>query len=226
MYYFKFYLGTVLMLLFSVSMYAQTKPKRVLGTFIFKQDVYNYEFNMESIQNYTFTLSSFTDQGKRDSVKKDTVKKDTVTKTVKSDTVKTDSVKVAKEPTTIGKPLDYIFSEFEQQVFEDLFVAQMKAKFTSTDTAGLKKKATQIFFEIKAKLEFLDDEPITANLILRRDEIKSVLKGEIPADYTGRLRNLLVNHRIDKVSVETEDGTIKNIFVKLIEPGILNTNAQ
>jgi len=224
MYHLKIYSGAVLMLLFSTTLSAQVSPKRVLGTFISKQNVYNYEFNMESIQNYTFTLSSFTDQGKRDSVKKDSV-----TKTVKTDAAVKDTTKTAKasnDSTTVGKPLNYIFSDFEQNVFEDLFMIQMKNKFKRTDTTELKKKATQIFFEIKAKLEFLDDEPITANLILRRDEITSVLKGEVPADYTGRLHDLLVIHRIDKVSVETEDGAIKNIFVKLIEPGILNTNAQ
>jgi len=137
---------------------------------------------------------------------------------------------ISKNTDTTDSPksdsLNYIFSEFEQLKFEGVFIKQMKDKFNISDTNSLRKTGTQIFFTVKAKLEFLDDEPVTANLILKRDSISSILKSSIYESNKNPLDSSQIWHRIDRVSVETEDGAIKNIIVRVIDPKDLNKSTQ
>jgi hypothetical protein len=86
------------------------------------------------------------------------------------------------------------------------------------DSTSLNNKSLEIFYKIKARLEFIDDEPVTAYLILKRDTVYSLLKNNSSAHYTGSLSKMTAAHRVTSVRVETEDGTIKNIIAHFVKP--------
>ncbi len=94
---------------------------------------------------------------------------------------------------------------------------QMNTKFKVSDSL-VRRSATEVFFTLKARYDFIDDEPVTAYLILKKDYIWSILRGNSSKTYNGLLSELLVRHRIHRVEAETEDGAIKNISVYLVDP--------
>lgn len=207
-----------LFLMFPALLLAQSQPKRLLGTFIYKSKVYNYEFISENLNNYNLKLSSaFKNAEKADSVKVDSAKVDTAKN-------EDEDGKTAKSnPDT----LDYIFSDFNEEVFSEVFRSQLKNKFNIDSNKQLNAKATQVFYEIKANLSFVDDEPVTAHLILKKDRIFSILKSIDSSHYTnGRLSKVTVWHQVERVTVETQDGAIKNISVHVIDPRVVNTAGQ
>ncbi len=158
----------------------QSQAQKVLGSFIFKGESYNYEFAKEEAGVFTFHISKLGDPPPNDS-------------------------------------LTYSFSEFSQQQVTGLFVNQMNKKYNVPKNEELNQKSIEIFFTIKARFDFLDDEPITAFLILKKDIIKSILKGNSSVFYDAALNNFILPHYIKRVSIETEDGAIKNITVQAID---------
>src|ERR1051326_3533386 len=138
-----FQLRTCIVMLMFLSFqqtFSQTASKRLLGSFIFSNQAYNYEFTMEAGDSYSFSISSITDSGQTDN------------------TVNADNAHNA------GKR---VFNEFGENIFETVFVGIMKEKY-GMENDGIKKTATEVFFKIKAKLDFIDDEPTTAYFILRK----------------------------------------------------------
>lgn len=109
-----------------------------------------------------------------------------------------------------------LFSEFSQQIFEKIFISQMAAKYQLTDD-DVKRVATEVFFKIKTKLDFLDDEPVTAFMILKKDIIWSVIRGNSSSHYKGVLSEALLRHKIHRVEGEIADGALKNISVYLVD---------
>jgi hypothetical protein len=139
----------ILLCLFLVQqVIAQAPSKRLLGSFILGNEAYNYEFTMEASDSYSFGISSISD---------------TIAATANND---------RGETLAAGKN---IFNEFTEDIFERVFAKQMKDKYTIEDDST-KKAATEVFFKIKAKLDFIDDEPTTAYFILKRDHIFSLLR--------------------------------------------------
>jgi hypothetical protein len=201
---------------------AQTSPKRIVGSFIYNHKVYNYEFVEESSDSYNMKISGFPSDALAlqppEKTKTDSLKK--VNAPARADTNKssktTDTTRAAKDT---ANSLDYAFNEFSQQVFIKTFVIQMTNKFNAADNNELRQQAVALFAKIKANLDFLEDEPVTANLILRKDEVHSILIGNTSAYYDARLSQLLARHRVERVMVETQDGAIKNIIVHLVYPG-------
>lgn len=177
---------------FTVVLFGQSPPKRILGSFIFDGVAYNYEFTNEAVSNYSFRISKANRQQSDEAV--------------------------ASEESESGEDGKYIFSEFQKAVFESIFSKQMIEKFPVSDTPELKDKATEIFFLLTAKLDFMDDEPITAYLILRHDTISSLLKANSSVYYNGPLSRLTAKHKVDRVDVEIEEGAIKNLKVHVIRP--------
>lgn len=221
---------TIFMLLcISALSFAQTKSKKVLGTFVYKDKAYNYELKKADVNNYSFTINSLTKTS--DNVDKFDNKKATDTTNVKP--VDTTKVSIITDPKDIpasvmdadtmktdsGKNVR-TFDEFNRDGFIKIFKDVMidNYSFTNADTISLNKKALELFFVIQAKLEFLDDEPVTAHLILKRDTIKSILISNSSGYYNGRLSNPILSHKVTEAQVETEDGTIKNIIVRVTDP--------
>jgi hypothetical protein len=212
--------------MFPVLVLAQSQPKRLLGTFIYKGKVYNYEFISENVNNYNLKLSSaFRTAEKTDSVKVDSTKTDTAKN--KDVTEKVTESNDARTVKSGQDTLDYVFSDFSEEIFSEVFRSQMKDKFSVDSTKQLNAKATQVFYEIKANLSFVDDEPVTAHLILKKDRIYSILKANKSSYYTyGNLSKPTARHQVERVTVETQDGAIKNISVHLIDPRVVNTGGQ
>ena len=160
---------------------SQGSPERILGSFIFKNDVYNYKFIKENVDSYSFQIS----------------KSDTDDNQVRS----------------------FIFSDFTQDIFIDGFKIEMKKYFlndTTTNNDSLEKKGIELFFKIQARLNFLDDEPITAYFILKKNNIRSFFLANTSDYYNGILSDLYLNHDIGWILIEIEDGAIKNIKVQLL----------
>ncbi|MDB5024303.1 MAG: hypothetical protein JWP78_2058 [Mucilaginibacter sp.] len=227
-----FHAALAVFLLAPLCALAQSSPKRVLGSFIYNHKVYNYEFVEESSDSYNLKISGFPSnaaasaESDASKVAKETTKKDTTvtdTTTAATDTLK--KVPSVTDASSSAHNLDYAFSELSQTVFTEVFTTQMADKFKVDINDGLKKEAIELFFKIKARLDFLDDEPVTANLILKKDVVYSVLKANASSYYHAGLSDLLVPHRVDRVMVETQDGAIKNVSVHLVNPKAPNDPA-
>jgi hypothetical protein len=178
----------LLFVLFSSDGNSQSKSKRLLGSFIYGKNSFNYEFTMEANDSYSFSISSIT-------------------------------VAHAHDDTTgeVDSAAASLFNEFSQNVFEQIFINQMKEKYRAPDSL-VRKSATEVFFKIKAWFDFIDDEPTTAYLILKKDSIWSLLRVNSSKYYKGSLSEVLARHKIHRAEIETEDGGIKNISVYLVDP--------
>lgn len=112
-----------------------------------------------------------------------------------------------------------IFSDFDQSNFTDLFEDFMESKlsYSPINDSELSDKAKEIFYKIKARLDFIDDEPITAYLILKKNYAYSYLTANSSNYYKGDLGKIILKHNVKEVDIETEDGAIKNISVNLDE---------
>lgn len=183
-----------------------------MGTFIYNSKAYNYEFIKESDESYNLKLSTIE---KADA-------------SAKADTTENNDGNEEKTNTDASESTgnSNLFSSFEKGVFEGIFLNQMKAKFNEDSSGSLTDIATRIFFSIKARLDFIDDEPITAYLILKKDSIHSFLSSNSSVYYTGRLSRLVAYHAIDRVTVETQDGAIKNITVRMLDTALVKQHAE
>jgi hypothetical protein len=114
----------------------------------------------------------------------------------------------------------YTLNEFFQESFTTLItnlLTQEKIVFSkdcSYDTV-ISKKATAIFFDIKAKFDFKDDEPVTAYLKLKGLRVNCYYTKSTKLAKTNDDRLIENKLLVDDVSVEFEDGDIKNLFVDL-----------
>ena len=115
----------------------------------------------------------------------------------------------------------YTFNEFKIETFKPLceyILNQRKILFLTecySDTS-IKDISLSIFYQIKAKLEFKDDEPTTAFLKLKNQTLNCYYS-ETPYIQNFRSDKYLIKNKfiVDNVSVEFEDGTIKNMFADL-----------
>lgn len=176
----------------SLNLFAQNNQRRILGDFIFKGEVYSYEFSQDDINNYSLYLSKFGSRESRTEEK---------------------SAEVAKPDTNI------YFHEFSKTIFEKVFLGQMKEKYKLDPEVILKEKTSEIFFTINAQLKLYEDEPVTGYMILKKDSVFSFLRAHPGGYYNGDLGKAIASHIIHKVQIETDDGTIKNITLKVVKSG-------
>jgi len=128
---------------------------------------------------------------------------------------------IANTISDIANSKEYTLNDFKQETFIPLckyILNKRKILFLpecSADTSS-NNIALSIFYQIKAKLEFKDDEPVTAYLKLKNQKINCYYR------KTSRLRDTdsdatIIQNKfiVDNVSVEFEDGTIKNIYADL-----------
>ncbi len=201
----------VLLLLCS-NCFAQSNPQRILSSFIYKSKAYNYEFIKESEDSYSLKLS--------------TIEK--AAAAAKADTTENNNSSEEKAAAkTSTDTNNNLFNSFEQNVFVGIFLNQMKGQFgADTSIQSLKDIGTGIYFKIKTRLDFVDDEPVTAYLILKKDSIHSFLSSNSSVYYNGRLSWLAAYHAVDRVTVETQDGAIKNITVRMLDTALVNQHAE
>ncbi len=143
-----------------------------------------------------------------------------------SDSLYTKIEKAISNSITIAETRTYPMNVFEQEPFQ-IIVKNLLTKRESTflkecTTPGvdmIAKKATALFFEIKARLDFQDDEPSTAYLKLKSNFVKCYFDNHRKIQYHAskdKNNNQILNKFfVNNVTVEFEDGTIKNIFADL-----------
>ncbi|AKD56985.1 porin family protein [Spirosoma radiotolerans] len=210
----KAYLFSLFLFLIYINSYSQDSQRRVLGAFVYNHNVYNYEFVKENIDIYSLEISTkafsspnVTTAGSTSGVSTSGV---STSSTVKSITSKSNE----------NSDDNNVFNEFTKETFVEVFLKQMREKF-NYDTLkflSLKDQGISLFFKIKTRLEFADDEPLTAHLILRRDTTTSLLiANDLVNHYTGALSILKLSHKVDRVTIEIEDGAMKNIVARLIK---------
>jgi hypothetical protein len=215
------------------STFAQEKAKKVAGTFVYQSKAYNYEFNKLASNNYSFVINSLTDSntastGASSSTETDSTPSADTTANAENNSSDTTSNTQDAAPSSIGTTTNQtaekstsneIFDEFSKEVFRVLFQHQMITKYgINEDNESknlLNKKSLELFFIIQSKLEFLDDEPVTAHMILKKDRVNSILISNSSSFYNASLSYPVIKHNIKSVDIETEDGTIKNIIVLL-----------
>lgn len=119
------------------------------------------------------------------------------------------------------------FAELKPDVFQKVFEKQMAELYAfdgKTINPSKKKdmpdKANEIMYEIRARAEFEDSEPVTAYLTLKRKYIALDVpvkyrfkRGQNTTDTTGKVS---VNFKVSNLQIEFEDGTIKHILADLI----------
>lgn len=137
----------------------------------------------------------------------------------KIETVITSAVSIVETKT-------YPMNVFEQDPFQAIVrevLNKRKSTFLpeciSSEQEVIDKRATALFFEIKSRLDFQDDEPSTAYLKLKNNFVKCYLDNHRKIRYrqnkdknNTQLQNGFL---IEDITVEFEDGTIKNIFADL-----------
>jgi hypothetical protein len=137
----------------------------------------------------------------------------------KIETVITSAVSIVETKT-------YPMNVFEQDPFQAIVkevLDKRKSTFLpeciSSEQEVINKRATALFFEIKSRLDFQDDEPSTAYLKLKNTFVKCYLDNHRRIRYhenqdknNTQLQNGFL---IEDITVEFEDGTIKNIFADL-----------
>lgn len=191
--------GVMLMLcLFPFLLWSQ-KPETglVLGTFIYSDSAYTFEFTKFSSTNYSFVVKQIDIS-------------DTATKPA-------DSVVQSGDSSSAMEHAVKRFSTFNPEIFRTVFVSQMKL-FGWKDTSTLRDKSTEVFAIIEARLKFLDDEPVTAYLLLKRRMFNSYFMFNRSNYYNGELSKLILSHVVHQVHVEIYEGAIKNIEVLVINP--------
>ncbi len=126
---------------------------------------------------------------------------------------------------SIAENKAYTLNSFEQDPFEQVVTTLLQRRkllflnecVVNTEIIG--KRASNLFFDIKARLQFADDEPSTAYLKLKNNRIQCYyLEGRnIRNLKNGKSKQKLISKKflVDDVTVEFEDGTIKNIFVDM-----------
>lgn len=142
---------------------------------------------------------------------------------------------IVKSISEVDVDKEYTINEFKRETFVTLFGLLLKKKeiLTSPECSldgTIDDLAQTIFYSIKPKLEFADDEPITAYLKLKNTKIDCYFysdspyvesKGFLRSDDTdGKINN---KFNIENIGVEFEDGVVKNLFVDLI-PLDINLN--
>jgi hypothetical protein len=113
----------------------------------------------------------------------------------------------------------YVFETFEFDIFKSGFKEKLSAIVPSyketTHGAKIPSKAAEAFYSIQARKELLDDEPVTARIIVKSDFIASFLSYNSSLYYQGPLSSLLVEHKLKDLEVEFDQGTIKNVTLRL-----------
>lgn len=138
---------------------------------------------------------------------------------VKIETVITSAVSIVETKT-------YPMNVFEEDPFKVIvkeLLTKRKSTFLpeciSSEQNVIDKRATALFFEIKSRLDFQEDEPATAYLKLKSNFVKCYLDNHRRIRYhenQDKNNTQLENgFSIDDITVEFEDGTIKNIFADL-----------
>lgn len=128
---------------------------------------------------------------------------------------------IANTVSEISDSKDYTLNDFKQETFiplckyilnkrKILYLPECSGDTSSNDIA------LSIFYQIKAKLEFKDDEPVTAYLKLKNQKINCYYRKTSKLRDTDSDATVIQNKfTVDNVSVEFEDGTIKNIYADL-----------
>ncbi len=215
----------IAILLFPYFAVAQSGPARVIGSFLYKNAVYNYDFSRDDQDSYALFITQMDTERKKDSLNTKTLLK-SAGSTDQSDTTAQSKSQASKDTTNAVNKASVLsaedstfFSELSKDIFDNIFKNQMKEKFgAALDDKDLQEKSSEVFFKIKARLAFLEDEPTTAYMILKKDLIYSFLKENSAKYYDGRLSWAIVPHLVHKASVEIDEGTIKNIKVQLLDP--------
>jgi hypothetical protein len=120
----------------------------------------------------------------------------------------------------------YLFSELTNSILQQAIVDQLHLNFGIAEDDELDDFAIAQAIRIKSNFEFLDDEPVTANLILKDDYVSSLLTYNNSPYYTGSLSRLVAGHRVESVRIETEDGAIKNIIAHFVAPSVKTENVS
>ena len=213
------------LLLFPNFANSQSSPARVIGSFLYKNAVYNYDFTRDDQNSYALFITRI-NYKEKDSINTTTSVKPQDSESEKKiePMLKTTSdmaqivISKGDKQSLVNQKDSTFFSEFSKDIFDIIFKNQMKGKFNAVDGQALQEKSSEVFFTIKTRLDFIEDEPTTAYMILKKDGIFSFLKENSAEYYKGRLSNLFVYHLIHKTSVEIDEGTIKNIKVQLLDP--------
>lgn len=223
----------IFVLLTGISHAQTSSPKKVLGSFVYDGSAYNYEFKAVSIDNYTFRItqtdspSAATTETAQPAGSGDNA----VTPAEGSDETapveeRVNPVVPETEEDENADEVDFLFAEFSQDVFQNIFLDQMEGLGATRTDDDLEDLSLAIFIKIQTRLQFIDDEPITSYLILRRDRIKSFLQANKTVFYNGRLSRLMAEHEVQSVRVEIEGGAIKNIIAHFIKPNSAPTPRQ
>lgn len=199
---------------FTISSRAQNHVKTVMKSFVFENNAYSYEFIRDDFDQFKFRITRL--------VKPEGDEYETESSTGKDSLTSKQAKKGDSTKSMITDSAFVVFDSFDKEVFKMIFKKKMLLYDKSFDNRKLEDKATEVFLAINMKLDFLDDEPLTAYAKLKRDYIYSFMISNLSPYYNKRLSEVVVKHSIASVDVETEDGTIKNIKVHLVAPAESN----
>jgi hypothetical protein len=128
------------------------------------------------------------------------------------------------EKTTTGvveifKSKTYVLNDFNQQSFVKLAEALIKRYRILVlpeciGEAEVDKIANALFFDIKARLDFADDQPITAKLKLKNFRVNVYYSSTSQLNTKEMIP--LTKMAVRDVTAEFEDGTIKNLLADLV----------
>lgn len=168
------------------------KDIEINGNFIFKTKSFTYKYTSSSTTTHKMEMSL-------NEVKKNTS---------------------LNEEGQQGKEI-YQFSleSFSIDIFRPLFFSAVKelTKDLGITTKDTENAAAEVFFSIQARKDLIDDQPVTAKLVVKSNIIKSFLSVNKSFYYGGKLSDIQLRHELIDIELEFEQGTIKNINLRLRE---------
>lgn len=118
------------------------------------------------------------------------------------------------------------FPELKIEEFQAIFLQELSQLYLNNMGESFSAirdkvigKAQEVMYEIKARADFKDDEPITAYMILKRkfidlDVCIPVRRSNVRT--TDTITYIKIRFEVKSIIVEFEDGAIKNIFADLL----------
>jgi hypothetical protein len=110
------------------------------------------------------------------------------------------------------------FNEFRQDVFENVFKSYMRPlepSFSPVCSTDINRLAAQVFGSIKARLDFFDDEPVTAYLKLKGKQLV-VYISEAERKRTAHEQEKALQKRLKKVEATLDQETEKKMGAAVV----------
>ncbi len=221
----------LILILFSlIIISANAQEKKIVGSFVFNEKIHGYEFIEKDPKTkiYSLTISKFKTNAKivnekNNELSGNQVNKDN-TEIVKKISSQQEENLLKSESKTLQNVAGLSIETYEKaikELIEGLWVGDLD--LNSVQEKELDYVAKNLFFEIKTRIEFIDQQPKTGALFLQSSKI-NVYQSIIEPDYKLRLKQqnfkdtIITELNINELQIQFSEGTINNLQLFTTDP--------